>query len=274
MSKLLTFQRILPACEEGRVEAWQAFLGQYSPVAFELLKVYAPWTSERRGAFWRDALLALSAEDYRRLRAFPHQAEREFLVEVRTFLFERAHPLLEVEKDSQGASAPTAEKIAALLEGAPLLHQEIMFLKLAGYSDRTLEQLLRISPTVGKAGLERLRAEYGAVLERTEDQCSWPAAWLGITRAAREARKPDCPALRQLIRVLDGQISWYEKEPIEQHRAHCLSCLEHWTALLEVVGWAKRAQPLRDPQVDALLSALPLNEAVKEKKPFFKRLFA
>ncbi len=274
MSKLLTFQKILPACEEEQAEAWRAFLSQYSPVAFELLDMYVPWTSAQRDAFWRDALLALSAEDYKRLRAFPHQAEREFLVELRAFLFERAQPLLDASKDSARVPGPTREKIAALLEGAPLLHQEIMFLKLAGYSDRTLEQLLRTSPSVGAAGLERLKAEYGAVLEGTEDRCPWPAAWLEMTRSAREARKPDCPVLRQMIRALDGQISWYEKDPLEQHRARCLSCLEHWTALLEVVGWAKRAHPWRDQQVNVFLSALPLNRAGKVKMPFLKRLFA
>ncbi len=270
MSKLLTFQRILPACEEGQAEAWQAFLSQYSPLAFGLLDVYTPWTSEQSGEFWREALRALCAEDFRRLRAFPHQAEREFLVELRALLLDRAQPLLDASKDAAGL--PTPEKLAALLQGAPLVHQEITFLKLAGYSDRTLEDLLRISPRVAGEGLDRLKTEYAAVLDRAEDQCPWPAAWLAITGAARAARKPDCPALRQLIRVLDGQISWYEKEPIEQHRAQCFSCLEHWTSLLEVVNWAKRARPWSQPRVETLLAALPLHNASKSKKLFLRKL--
>ncbi len=274
MSKLLTFQTMLLACEEGRAEAWQVFLSRYSPVVFELLDMYVPRASEQRDPFWREALLALSAEDFKRLRAFPHQAEREFLVELRAFLFDRAQPLLDSSENSSRSPVPTSEKVLALLEGAPLVHQEIMFLKLAGYSDRTLEQLLRISPSVGKEGLDRLKAEYAVVLEGAKDQCRWPAAWLEITRLAREARKPDCPSSRQLICVLDGQISWYEKDPLEQHRARCFSCLEHWTGLLEVVGWEKRAHPWGDQQLDVFLSALPLNHTGKGKKPFWKRLFS
>ncbi len=274
MSKLLTFQRILPRCEEGQAEAWRAFLSQYTPLVFELFNVYVPWTPERRCALWRDALAELAAGNFKRLREFPHQAEREFLVDLRAFLFGRARPLLEASSDRTDAPPPTPEKVAALLEGAPLLHQEIMFLKLAGYSDATIERLLRISPSVGQAGLERLKPEYSVALEGAEDRCLWPAAWLAMTAAARAARKPECPDLRQLIRVLDGQISWYDKEPIEQHRAQCLSCLEHWTSLLEVVGWAKHAQRFSEPELETFLSALPLKETGERKKTFFKRLFA
>lgn len=274
MSKILTFQRILPACEEGREEGWRAYLSRYTPIVFELLGLYTPWTAERRSAFWRDALRELGAEDFKRLREFPHQAEREFLVDLRAFLLDRVLPALEATGDFTAAPSPTAERVAALLEGAPLLHQEIMFLKLAGYSDATIEQLLRALPRVGQAGLERLKPDYAVALAGEEDRCLWPAGWLALTAAARAARKQDCPPLRQLIRVLDGQITWYEKEPVEQHRAQCLSCLEHWTSLLEVVGWAKRARPLPAPQLDAFLAAIPLKDTGKRKKPFFKRLFA
>ena len=72
---------------------------------------------------------------------------------------------------------------------------------------------------------------------------SGPPAWLGICKSARANGQKDCTPLRQLIRILDGQASWYDKSPAEEHRSKCLHCLELWTSLLEVVAWDRARQP-------------------------------
>jgi hypothetical protein len=270
---VLTFQKILAGCVAGQPEAWRAFLGETTPIAFELFGVYLPWSAEARRDFWREALRALSANSFERLRAFPHQAEREFLVELRAFLLERAQPLLGSEQNFLPGPAPTTQSLTRLLQGLPLLHQEIIFLKLAGYSDATLEDLLRVSPGVAQAGLERLRGEYGGALGRSEDRCPWPAAWLAVIGEARAARQQDCPPLRLMIRVLDGQTSWYEKDPVEQHRTGCLSCLEQWTSLLEVMGWMKRAKGWSDSQLNDVVSVIDLQKGNRQRVPLLKKVF-
>jgi hypothetical protein len=152
----------------------------------------------------------------------------------------------------------------------PLLHEEIAFLALAGYSQKTLERILRITPAVAEEGLGRLRTNYSAVIERTDDQCLWPAAWISICRGARADEQKDCAPLRQLIRILDGQASWYDKSPAEIHRAKCLHCLELWTSLLEVVGWDKACQPWSAEQIAPLLAAVPLQQ--EKRKSLFARM--
>ena len=89
--------------------------------------------------------------------------------------------------------APTVETLGALLGGLPLLHQEIAFLALAGYSQGTIENILRMTPAVAEEGLERLHAGYAAVLERNDDRCLWPSAWLGVCNAARAASRRIAP---------------------------------------------------------------------------------
>ncbi len=90
MSKLMTFHKILPGCEEGNPEAWRAFLSNYTPTALQLFGVYSSWAPEARWDCWRDALQALSANEGATLRGFSHQSEREFLVDLRAFLQDRA----------------------------------------------------------------------------------------------------------------------------------------------------------------------------------------
>jgi hypothetical protein len=257
MSKLMTFHKILPGCEEGNPDAWRAFLADYTPMALHFFGVYSPWAPDACLEGWRQALRALSANECAALKGFSHQSEREFLVGLRAFLQDWIATKLESSPEAADPSAPSVQALGALLSGLPLIHQEIAFLTLAGYSQATLERILRISPAVAGEGLGRLRARYAQVLERSEDRCLWPMAWLGICGAVRADGQKDCTPLRQLIRILDGQASWYEKSPAEEHRTKCLHCLELWTSLLEVVAWDRARQPWPRDKVELLIVDIP-----------------
>jgi hypothetical protein len=213
----------------------------------------------------------LSSNDFAALRGFSHLSEREFLVGLRAFLLDRAAASLEPSQDAKEPPAPTTETLTALLAGLPIVHQEISFLTLAGYSQKAIENILRISPAVAEEGLARLRANYAAVVERSEDRCLWPSAWIAIGKAARADEKKDCTPLRQLIRILDGQASWYDKSPAEIHRSQCLHCLEIWTSMLEVVSWERTRQPWPEEEITPLLTVIPLKPE-RRKPSLFARM--
>src|SRR5215471_19264295 len=157
---LITFHRIIRGCEEGRPEAWRQFLAQYSPAASQLASVYLPSLASGWNQFWQNLVRSLAAEDCRQLRGFDHQGEREFLLALRAFLLERGEQEIDSSKDLSGAPEPTPGRVAGLLNGLPLMHQSILFLKLAGYSDGTIEKVFTITPAIAQQGLERLRPEY------------------------------------------------------------------------------------------------------------------
>jgi hypothetical protein len=273
-TRVLTFHNMRRECEKGNRAAWRAFLSDYTPVVFQLLDVYLPSASNHRKELWREALRALSANNFEHLRSMSHQAEREFLVDLRMFILERGIAKLDARVDTPGVLKPTPEAVGTLLQGLPLTHQEILFLKLAGYSDSTLEKLLRITPTVAQKGLERLSPDYPIALQQQQDKSLWPAAWWAVLRHARDAKKEDCPPLHQFVRIHDGQVSWYEKEPVEQHIASCVHCLERWTSLREVAYWRLEAKPVTPAELEELLSCLPIEPSSSAKKSFLRRVFS
>jgi len=155
----------------------------------------------------------------------------------------------------------------------PLMHQEVLWSKLAGYTDATIERILRTTPRVAQGALVRLDPDFTAAKELPVDGGLWPREWLTLLPQARAVKKDDCPELHQLLRIHDGQVSWYDKEPTEKRVAGCLHCLESWTALHEVSYWRRVAPPIPAAQIDEWLRGLPI-VMKEEKKSLLKRVFS
>jgi hypothetical protein len=250
---LYTFHQVRTQCEQGDAAAWRAFLDLYGPLSIRLLELYLP-EPDAAPRVLETVLASLAANNYERFGATDRQSEREFLSDVRALLLETATP-----PAADGAErALTPEKLAPLLEGLPLVHQEMLFLRLAGYTEATIEHMTRIAPRVAEKAFERLAADYSAALASQTDRCVWPAEWLALLRAARAAKTDKCPPLHQFLRIHDGQVSWYDKEPVEKHVTGCLHCLDRWTALREVGYWRRQAAPLSPAQIEQFLRAVPV----------------
>jgi hypothetical protein len=267
-----TFHKVREQCEQGSPDAWRAFLNFYTALGMHLLKMYLPGDGPEPERVWEQTLAALAENDFQRFRATEKKSEREFLVDVRALLLEQS--LLALQPASATAAPRPAaldlESLGKLLEGLPLLHQEMLFLKLAGYTDASIERMLRMAPRVAQAAFARLETDYADALKIESDRCLWPRQWLALLQDARAKKQEACPPLHQFLRIHDGQVTWYDKEPIEKHVAGCRRCLEAWTALREVNYWRKAAPAVPAGQIEAYLSVLPL---APPKKSLFQRMF-
>jgi hypothetical protein len=280
---VFTFHKIREEGEQANAGAWRAFLNFYSPLNLHLLNIYIPGGAildeAAKSAIWAKTLAALTQNNFEKFRSTQRQSEREFLVDVRAMLFDEA--LAEVEARVSAAtkdSSPTApaldlERVGKILEGLPLMHQEVLWFKLAGYTDATIERILRTTPRVAQGALVRLDPDFAVARDLASDGGLWPRDWLALLPQARAAKKDDCPALHQLLRIHDGQVSWYDKEPVERRVAGCLHCLENWTALHEVSYWRRVAPAVPQAQIEEWLRGLPI-VVTEEKKSFLKRVFS
>ncbi len=264
---------MLPACEEGKAEAWRAFLETYTSPARGLLGVYFGGAGDQPLEIWKRALGVLSADEFRELRAFDHQAEREFLAELRVFLFDVGSAGLDPAGDVSGPARPNPESLGPILQPLPFLYQQAVLLKLAGYSDSSLDKMLKLPAAAAERAVETLPKEYHVFLKHPEDRCLWPAAWLAFQRSIHSAPSEECPPLRQFVRIFDGQASWYDKGPAETHVTQCLHCLDRWCALREGAFWRDKAEPLAPAEAEELLSLLPIERGPEGRKSLLARLF-
>jgi hypothetical protein len=269
---LQTFHKILTGCELGDGAAWEAFIGEYTALIVQLARLYLPDQCDPL-SLWHEVLVEFCTEDFKLLRTLEHQSEREFLADLRVLFLEKGLAMLNPSETAQVSIGPCKDGVSSLLKGLPLLHQEIVLLKLAGYSDKTLERMFRITPGVAHQGLEILNLHHSACLGRDEDKCPWPGAWLTFLRDARDSKSDACPAVRLFVRIQDGQVGWYDKEPAETHLLQCLHCLEAWTALREISYWRTAAPPINLRSIEALRSAVPARNETRKPSPLLKRVF-
>jgi hypothetical protein len=270
---LYTFHKIREQSEKASGEAWRALLEFYGPVFFRLLEIHAAMPRREAPPVVKKMLAELTGDGFERLRATARQSEREFLGDLRALLLNVAKDESSPHKAEIAESvAFEAEKIGKLLDGLPLLHQEMLFFKLAGYTDETLERVMRLSPRVAEKAFERLAGEYQEARQNEKDRCPWPVAWLALLKQFRGVKTENCTPLHEMVRIHDGQVSWYDKEPVEKHVSGCLRCLEVWTGLREVGYWRLAADPLSRGEIDDFLEVVPVEKPPAKKKSFFARL--
>jgi hypothetical protein len=178
------------------------------------------------------------------LRAIDRQSEKEFLLGLRRLALSNAAAL--TRADSEAPESAAIEPIRLLLQGLPLAHQQIILLKLSGYEDSSIEKLLRVAPTM-----------IGRACESQPDLRPPGAdAWFRFLAYSWRNATEDCTTARKLVRMQEGQASWYDREPVERHMTACLHCLELWTSLAEVRYWRREARPLPEAEGRSLLESI------------------
>jgi hypothetical protein len=270
---LFTFHKIRTQIEQVDPQAWRALLEFYAPAFFRLLEIHGAIRARDASPIVKKMLTELTAKGFERLRASSRQSEREFLGELRALLLGVAlDSVASQHSDKTASGAFEPEKIAKLLDELPLLHNEMLFFRLAGYTENTLERILRMSPRVAEKAFEQLADEYEAARQTKQDRCPWPAAWLVFLKKARGLKTEHCIPAHEIVRIHDGQVSWYEKEPVEKHVSGCLYSLDAWTGLREVGYWRRAAEPLSSSEIDQLLEVIPLEKKSEMKKSLLQRL--
>jgi hypothetical protein len=269
---LYTYHKIREQSEQGRAEAWRALLDFYAPVFFRLLEIHAAIPAREAPPIVKKMLAELTANGFERIHASPRQSEREFLGDLRAVLLGAALDSAASQNSDVAATGSfDPEKIVKLLDGLPLLHKEMLFFKLSGYTESTIEHLMRISPRVAEKAFERLADEYAAARQTQQDRCPFPARWLAFLKQARGLKTEKCTPTHEMVRIHDGQVSWYDKEPVEKHVSGCLHCLETWMGLREVGYWRRAADALSASEIEDLLEVIPLEKPAK-KKSLLQRL--
>lgn len=253
-------------CARGERQGWLELVRDYGVLARTLLAHYfpmlAPEMEMHLGAIFERA----RANDNAWFRELHFANEREFLMAWRQFLFEYGR---------SAARVPTPElsleQIREIMKDLPVLEREMLWLFIKGYQGAPIAAMMMDAEATAEATRRVADQRLKQILPGASPQAFNVSARV-LIEAAEKTATPQCLALRTFNNLVNGQISWRERELSEEHIRDCFYCLDRFTSFLEMMRLRKETPALAEEETAAILARLNLPAA--KGKGLLGRLFA
>ena len=253
-------------CSRGEREGWSEFVRDYAPLTRTLLQQYFPTLVPEMNTHIAAVLQRARANDNEWFRNVTFSNEREFLMAFRQLVFAYGREAARVPVPQL-----SLDQVREIMKDLPVTERQMLWLFIKGYTAPQIARMMRDADTtaeeVKRIADERLKQLLPAT---TPDAFSISAR--ALMQEAEKAGSEQCVALKTFNNIINGQISWRERELAEEHIRDCFNCLDRFTAFQEMIRLRQDAKPLAENEVAPLLAQLNLPAA--KGKGMLARLFA
>ncbi len=236
-------------CARGERVGWCEFARDYAPVGRALLGHYFPTLRPDLNDHVTGVFQRARAEANAWFRDLQFANEREFLMAFRALAFGYARPVARMP-----APELSIEHARELLRGFPVVQRELFWMYVKGYdAPQTAAILMNADATaaaVQKAGADR----FAQLVPGGRPE----GAVTTLLEAAEKAHTPECLSLKTCNNLVNGQISWQDRDRAERHIGECVHCLDRFTSFQEMIWYRQAAQPAGESDVRATLAGLAL----------------
>jgi len=283
-------------CARGERLGWVEFVRDFAGIARALLAHYFPTLvpdiDEHLVAVFRRA----GTHGGSWFAGLGFSNEREFMMAFRDLVFAYGR-----EQERMPAPAIALDQVRAIMNDLSLLEREMLWLIIKGYDGPRIAAIMmnaaataeavqriadeRLAPQPANTGPPPQRSKTGFVGDPGRAGDSAPAALVPgapqealaisarvLMELAEQSKTEPCASLKTFNNLVNGQISWRERELAEEHVNNCFYCIDRFTTFQEMVRLRKDVSGLAAPQVEAILAQLPFT-AAKPRGVLF-RLFA
>jgi hypothetical protein len=253
-------------CARGERQGWQEFMREYGPLAKTLLQQYFPTLGPEMDMHLRAVFGRARANQNEWVRNVSFTNEREFLMAFRQLVFAYAREAARVPVPQL-----SLQQVREIMKDLPVTERQMLWLLIKGYTAPQVARMMndaeKTAEIVKSIADERLKQLLPAT---TPDAFSISARVL--MEEAEKTKSEQCVALKTFNNIMNGQITWRERELAEEHIRDCFNCLDRFTAFQEMIRLRKDAKPLEEGEVEPILDELHLPAA--KGKGVLARLFA
>jgi hypothetical protein len=251
-------------CMRGEPRGWEDFVRGHGWIAAQLLARYFPTLTPEAAKHLAAVFQRARANDAAWFRGLSFSNEREFAMAFRELVFNYGR-----EAARLPLPQPPREQFAAAVAKLPLMEREILWLQLEGYDAGQIAPILASAAATTATATRAVGEKLGSVLPAAPDARALAAR--SLMEAAEKTRTEDCLPLKTFNNLVNGQLTWRERELAEEHILPCLYCLDRFTAFQEMIRYLRDLQPLPGEQLRALLASLDLRPP---RKGLLSRLFS
>jgi hypothetical protein len=251
-------------CAAGERLGWQEFVRDYLGITKQLLQHYFPVLQPEIDQHVLGMFQRARANDNAWFKDLSFQNEREFLMAYRDLLFAYARTV---------ARVPTPElsldQFREIVKDQTVVEREVMWLFLKGYSAQQISPMMMnaeaTSNAVKAVADQRLKDLFPAM---TADAFNISARTL--IEAAEKTKTDECLPLKTFNNIVNGQITWRERDVAEQHIRDCFYCIDRFTSFQEMIRLKKDAKPASEADVNPVLEKLGI--AAPKKKGLLAKI--
>jgi len=251
-------------CTKGVRLGWYEFVRDYSEVGTKLLRRYFPELAVEQHL---PAVFLRARADHNawftRLR---FSNEREFAMAFRELLLDCGR-----EGTLGKAAEITLDQLREMMRELPMVERAMIWLFVKGYTPQEIPTILMNAEATAVA-TRTLADERLAKVAPGAGGDAFSRSWRMLSEAAAQTRNDKCLSLKTFNNIINGQITWREREVAEEHIRDCFYCLDGFSSFQEMIRLRKDSQPLPEKEVEQILAPLDLPAA--KPKGLLGRLFA
>ncbi|HVZ61877.1 MAG TPA: hypothetical protein VG892_13915 [Terriglobales bacterium] len=253
-------------CARGERLGWSEFVRDYSPIARILLEQYFPVLKPEIDAHVTAAVERARVNNNGWFTTFHFANEREFLMSFRELVFTYGREV---------ARLPTPEisldQMRDIMKDLPVVERQMLWLFVKGYDANQIGRMVANQEGTAQAVRDLAGQRVAEILPSASADAFNVSARV-LIEAAEKVKSEACLPLRTFNNLINGQLSWRERELAEQHIRDCFYCIDNFTAFQEMIRIRKDVQPLPEREVEAFLARLNLPPA--RSKGIFSRILS
>jgi hypothetical protein len=252
-------------CAAGERLGWSEFIRDYAPIARQLLQHYfpvlQPEIDQHTLGFFERAHVNGNAW----FKDLKFQNEREFMMSFRELLFAYGRTTARVPVPEL-----SLDQFKEIVKDQNVVEREELWLYVKGYNGQQIAPMMMNAEATAKAVKEvadqRLKDLFPAM---TADAFNVSAR--ALMEAAEKTKSDDCLPLKTFNNIVNGQVSWRERDVAEQHIRDCFYCIDRFTGFQEMIRLRKDAKPLPEEQVEVMMARMGFEKA--KKQGFLAKMF-
>ncbi len=253
-------------CARGERLGWEEFVRDYAPLARTLITHYFPMLAPEIDTHVVNLFQRARANDNGWFQGLKFQNEREFMMLFRELVFAYGREVARVPTPEL-----SLEQVRAVVKDLPVVEREMLWLFIKGYDAARIGAIMINSEATARATTEIANQRLAQILPgATPDAYNISAR--ALIAEAEKMGSDGCLPIKTFNNLINGQISWRERELAEQHIRDCFHCIDRFTSFMEMIRLRKDAKPLGAAETNDVLGHLDLSP--EKTKGLFAKLFA
>ncbi len=251
-------------CARGERLGWEEFARDYSGFARTFLTHYFPALAPDINEHVTVVFQRARANNNSFFQGLKFANEREFAVAFRdhVFAYGREAARLPVPQIS-------LEQVRAVMKDLPVVEQEMLWLFIRGYDAPAIAPMLMNAAATANDVKAKADERVRTIVPAASPDALVISA-RALMEAAEKSKTEACLPLKTFNNIINGQITWRERDAAEKHVAGCFYCLDRFVTFQEVVRMIKDQQHAPESEVQAITTKLEL--PVKKKAGIFGKI--